>query len=122
MGWLSANDLEGLYHAATCFVFPSLQEGFGLPVLEAMRRGTPVACSDTSSMPEVGGEAVLYFDPLDTASIAAALTRLLSDPDLRKRLTEAGIERQRMFTWRATAEATFESYSRAYAESPRARD
>ena len=70
-GWLSANDLEGLYEAATCFVYPSLQEGFGLPVLEAMRRGTPVACSNTSSMPEVGGEAVLYFDPTDTASISA---------------------------------------------------
>jgi len=122
LGWLPANDLEGLYHAATCFVFPSLQEGFGLPVLEAMRRGTPVACSNTSSMPEVGGEAVLYFDPLDTDSIAAALARLLSEPDLRERLTEAGIERQRLFTWRATAEATFESYSRAYSESPRSRD
>ena len=115
-GWLSASDLEGLYEAATCFVYPSLQEGFGLPVLEAMRRGTPVACSNTSSMPEVGGEAVLYFDPTDTASIASALARLLSEPDLRERLTEAGTERQRMFTWRATAEATLESYSRAYSE------
>lgn len=116
LGWLSEPDLEGLYRGATCFVYPSLQEGFGLPVLEAMRRGTPVACSNTSSMPEVGGEAVLYFDPTDTAAIAAALARLLSDPELRERLTEAGRERQRLFTWRATAEATFESYSRAYSE------
>ena len=116
LGWLSEPELEGLYQAATCFVYPSLQEGFGLPVLEAMRRGTPVACSNTSSMPEVGGEAVLYFDPTDTAAIAAALARLLSEPELRERLTEAGTERQRLFTWRATAEATFESYSRAYSE------
>ena len=115
-GWLSANDLEGLYEAATCFVYPSLQEGFGLPVLEAMRRGTPVACSNASSMPEVGGEAVLYFDPTDTASISAALARLSTDPELRERLTKAGTERQRLFTWRATAEATLESYSRAYSE------
>jgi glycosyltransferase involved in cell wall biosynthesis len=117
LGWLSEPELEGLYRAATCFVYPSLQEGFGLPVLEAMRRGTPVACSNTSSMPEVGGEAVLYFDPLDTASIADALTTLLSDDNLRGRLSAAGRERQRLFTWRATAEATLESYARAYAGS-----
>jgi glycosyltransferase involved in cell wall biosynthesis len=116
-GWLSAHDLEGLYQAATCFVYPSLQEGFGLPVLEAMRRGTPVACSNISSMPEVGGNAVLYFDPTDTSSIADALARLLSDRDLLEQLAEAGNERQRLFTWRATAEATLESYSRAYSES-----
>ena len=117
LGWLSEPELEGFYRAATCFVYPSLQEGFGLPVLEAMRRGTPVACSNTSSMPEVGGEAVLYFDPLDTASIADALRRLLSDDDLRRRLSAAGLERQRLFTWRATAEATLESYARASAGS-----
>jgi glycosyltransferase involved in cell wall biosynthesis len=115
-GWLSAADLEGLYRAATCFVYPSLREGFGLPVLEAMRRGIPVACSNTSSMPEVGGEAVLYFDPRDTASIADAITLLVSDGELRERLAGAGHERQRMFTWRATAEATLESYTRACAE------
>jgi len=117
VGFLSEHDLEGLYRAATCFVYPSLQEGFGLPVLEAMRRGAPVACSNTSSMPEVGGDAVLYFDPQDTASIADALAKLLSDGDLRTRLASAGLERQRLFTWRANAEATLESYARAYAES-----
>ena len=115
-GWLSAPDLEGFYRAATCFVYPSLQEGFGLPVLEAMRRGLPVACSDTSSLPEVGGDAVLYFDPVDSTAIAAAIKELLTDESLRSRLASAGRERQRLFTWRATAESTLDSYSRAYAE------
>ncbi|HVE68569.1 MAG TPA: glycosyltransferase family 1 protein [Solirubrobacteraceae bacterium] len=115
-------DLEGLYRVARCFVFPSLYEGFGLPVLEAMRRGVPVACSPASSIPEVAGDAALYFDPLDPAQIADAIRRLLEDDALASRLTAAGRERQRAFSWRRTAEGTLECIDRAWRESygPRA--
>ena len=78
-GWLPREDLEGLYGLADAFVFPSLYEGFGLPVLEALRRGVPVACSNTSSLPEVAGDAALLFDPHDERAITRALERLLGD-------------------------------------------
>jgi glycosyltransferase involved in cell wall biosynthesis len=118
-GWVSDPDLEGLYRAAACFALPSFEEGFGLPILEAMRRGTPVACSDASSLPEVAGDAAVLFDPHDPSSIAAALERLLGDDALRARLAQAGLARCRDFTWEATARATLQSYRRALAE-PRA--
>ena len=78
--WLSEADLEGLYALATAVVLPSLYEGFGLPVLEAMQRGVPVASRDRSSLPEVAGDAALLFDPEDVPAIRAALERLLGDP------------------------------------------
>ena len=84
--WLAADELEGLYALATCVVFPSLYEGFGLPVLEAMARGVPVATSNRSSLPEVAGDAALLFDPTDVAAIRAAIERLLGDPAERERL------------------------------------
>jgi glycosyltransferase involved in cell wall biosynthesis len=112
-GWVDDATLDGLYRAASCFVFPSLAEGFGLPVLEAMIRGTPVACSHATSLPEVAGEAAVYFDPTDTAAIADALRRLLEDGDLRERLRRAGLKQARRFNWEATARATLESYERA---------
>lgn len=112
-GWVGDEDLEGLYRAAGCVVLPSLREGFGLPLLEAMRRDVPVACSDASAMPEVGGDAVLYFDPLSVEGIASSVTSLLTDEALARRLVERGRERSRSFTWRRTAEETIESYERA---------
>jgi glycosyltransferase involved in cell wall biosynthesis len=117
-GWLSAEDLEGLYAAATCVVFPSLYEGFGLPVLEAMARAVPVACSNRAALPEVAGDAALLFDPEDVDTMRAALERLLDDAELRARLREAGRERAAGFTWRRTAELTAASYSRALAGRP----
>jgi glycosyltransferase involved in cell wall biosynthesis len=114
-GWVSDEDLEGLYAAATCFVFPSLIEGFGMPVLEAMERGLPVACSNAASLPEVAGDAVRYFDPLDEAEIAAALAELIEDAELREKLASAGRERARLFSWERTARLTAESYERAWA-------
>jgi glycosyltransferase involved in cell wall biosynthesis len=116
LGWVSDEDLEGLYRAATCFVFPSLAEGFGIPVLEAMERGVPVACSDASSLPEVAGDAARYFDPRDEAEIAAAVGELLDSPDERERLARAGRERAAQFRWERTARETVESYERAWAE------
>ncbi|HWW91062.1 MAG TPA: glycosyltransferase family 1 protein [Solirubrobacteraceae bacterium] len=107
-------DLEGLYAAARCFVLPSLNEGFGLPILEAMRREVPVACSNVSAMPEVAGDAARYFDPLRPADIAAALLDLLGDRELTARLIAAGRERARAFSWTATAERTLACYERAW--------
>jgi glycosyltransferase involved in cell wall biosynthesis len=111
--WVDEADLEALYAAAGCFVLPSFQEGFGLPVLEAMARGVPVACSASSSLPEVVGDAALLFDPRDDRAIAAQVERLLSDPALAAELVVRGRRRAEQFTWRRTAELTLESYRRA---------
>ena len=112
-GWLDDEALDGLYRAATCFAFPSLAEGFGLPVLEALTRGAPVACSDATSLPEVAGDAALYFDPYDTGAIAEAIERLLGDAALRERLRERGYAQARKFSWRETAIRTARSYELA---------
>jgi len=113
LGWLSGEEFEGLWLLADAFVYPSLYEGFGLPVLEAMARGVPVACSNASSLPEVAGAAALLFDPHDEAAIAAALERLLADRREAERLRARGLERVREFTWERTARLTLESYRRA---------
>jgi glycosyltransferase involved in cell wall biosynthesis len=115
--WVDAGELEGLYALAAAVVFPSLYEGFGLPVLEAMVRGVPVACSNRSSLPEVAGEAALLFDPEDVAAIAGAIERLLSDRELADRLARAGREQAARFSWERTAEQTVESYRRALQSS-----
>jgi glycosyltransferase involved in cell wall biosynthesis len=112
-GWLADPDLEGLYRAARAIVFPSLWEGFGLPVLEAMQRGIPVACSNVSALQEVAGDAALQFDPLRPPDIAAAITRLLVDPDLREELVRRGHRRVAEFSWARTARETVASYRRA---------
>jgi glycosyltransferase involved in cell wall biosynthesis len=115
LDWVEASELEGLYAAAACFVFPSLLEGFGLPVLEAMVRGVPVACSGRGSLAEVAGNAALRFDPESEPSIAAAIERLLSDQGEAERLREAGFERARQFSWAATAAGTMACYERTLA-------
>ncbi|MDQ6811926.1 MAG: glycosyltransferase family 4 protein [Actinomycetota bacterium] len=112
-GWVGEADLEGLYGLAACFVLPSLEEGFGLPVLEAMLREIPVACSNTTSLPEVAGDAALLFDPRDVDAISAAVERLLHDEGLRKELIARGIERCRRFTWEETGRTTLASYRSA---------
>jgi glycosyltransferase involved in cell wall biosynthesis len=112
-GWVEDEDLDGLYRAATCLAFPSLAEGFGLPVLEAMLRGLPVVCSNASSLPEVAGEAALLVDPTDTDALRNALERVLAEPELRTRLAAAGKVQARRFSWESTARATVESYRSA---------
>jgi glycosyltransferase involved in cell wall biosynthesis len=113
LGWVSQGEIEGLYAASALFVFPSYYEGFGLPVLEAMQRGLPVASSNRTSLPEVAGGAALMFDPDKPAEIASAMERLLNGGDEVQRLRAAGLERARRFTWDETARLTAESYERA---------
>ena len=102
-GYVPDDDLVALYNAAELFVYPSIFEGFGLPPLEAMACGTPVVTSNTSSFPEVVGDAALTADPLDVEALAAAMAAALSDADLRARLAAQGLERATMFSWEETA-------------------
>ncbi len=108
-GGLSDAQVSDLYRNCSAFVYPSLYEGFGLPVLEAMAHGAPVACSRTSSLPEVGGDAVLYFDPLSTDDIAAKMRAILSDSKLESELRLQGRARAQRFSWEKTARGIYEA-------------
>ncbi|HST46565.1 glycosyltransferase family 4 protein, partial [Jatrophihabitans sp.] len=111
-GYLPLADLPGLLGAAAVVAYPSLGEGFGLPVLEAMACGAAVLTTRRLALPEVGGDAVAYTEP-DDASIADALGRLLTDPELRARLSRAGLVRARGFSWAACAQAHLAGYEKA---------
>ncbi|KAB8139618.1 glycosyltransferase family 4 protein [Chloroflexia bacterium SDU3-3] len=106
LGYVPDADVPALLTGAAAFAFPSLYEGFGMPVLEAMACGTPVLTSTTSSLPEVAGDAALLVDPRDTAAITAGLARLLGDAALRADLAARGMRRAAQFTWDACARAT----------------
>jgi len=110
IGPVNDADLPILYSAARLFVFPSLYEGFGLPVLESMACGTPVACSDIPALREVAGNAAVYFDPEDVDSIGLVLSELDADDSSQEKLREAGLCRAATFTWDAAAAATLEVY------------
>lgn len=113
LGAASTEDLLGLYNGAVALVCPSLYEGFGLPPLEAMACGTPVVCSDASSLPEVVGDAGLLVPPLDVAAWAEALARVVADGRLRAELRERGLQRAKMFSWRRAASETLDVYREA---------
>ena len=113
LGDVAEDDLPWLYNAATLFVYPSVYEGFGLPVLEAMACGTPVACSNTSSLPEVAGDAALLVEPLDIEGWAAALGRLLADAEQRRELARRGLAQAARFSWERTARQTLGAYHAA---------
>jgi alpha-1,3-rhamnosyl/mannosyltransferase len=110
------SDLPALYRGARMFVFPSLFEGFGFPPVEAMACGVPVLCSNTTSLPEVVGDAALLVDPLSADAIAGGMQRLHTDEDLRSALIERGFERARQFTWERCATETLAAYRRALAK------
>jgi glycosyltransferase involved in cell wall biosynthesis len=114
-GYVPDEDLPAVYGGAQLLVFPSLYEGFGLPLLEAMACGTAVACSGTSSLPEVGGEAARYFDPMDEASITETLRSVLGDSSLRGELAARGLARAAGFSWDRVAEETEAVYRAALA-------
>lgn len=114
-GFVPDDDLPAVYAGAVATAQPSLYEGFGLPVLEAMASGCPVCASETSSLPEVGGDAALYFDPNDTEAIAATLRALAADPDLRAAMSQRGAERAARFSWERTAQETLALYERVIA-------
>ena len=111
--WLSDDELEALYRAATVFVLPSFEEGFGLPVLEAMARGVPAACANVPALSEVAGDAAELFDPSSPDAMAIAISRVLGDGGLRQTLIERGRRRCGAFTWERTARATLASYQKA---------
>lgn len=110
VGYVSPAELRYWYSAATLFVYPSLYEGFGLPVLEAMACGTPVITSDRSALPEVAGDAAWLVDPTDPAALATAIATLARDPERRIALTRAGFARAQAFSWERTARETAAVY------------
>jgi glycosyltransferase involved in cell wall biosynthesis len=109
-GYVPDADLAALYSGARAFVYPSLYEGFGLPVLEAMRCGTPVIASDSTSLPEVVGDAGLLVAPTDAAALSDALLRLATDDALAADLARRGRERSALFSWERTADETVRAY------------
>ena len=111
LGFVPDATLAALYRLASVFVFPSLYEGFGLPPLEAMASGTPVITSNVSSLPEVVGDAALLIDPTSPDAIAAAMTRVLEEPELRADLIRRGHERVKAFSWARSVARTREVYT-----------
>jgi len=116
-GFVAQEDLAALLSGALAFVFPSLYEGFGLPVLEAMACEVPVICSDTSSLPEVAGDAALLVDPHDTAALAGAMARVYSDPGLAEELVRRGRERAQRFSWEECARSVLLAMEEAAAQT-----
>jgi len=113
-GYVAPADLPALYAGAACFVFPSLYEGFGLPVLEAMAAGTPVVASRVGAIPEVAGDAALLVDARQPMELAEAMAAVLADAGLRSRLVSRGRARARLFTWETVAERTLAVYEAVY--------
>jgi glycosyltransferase involved in cell wall biosynthesis len=118
LGFVPRGDLDALYAGAAAVVYPSLGEGFGLPVLEALAQGAPLVTSAGTATEEVAGDAALLVDPLDVDAIAGAIDRLLDDRGLAARLGEAGRERAAGFTWARSAELAFAVYREAAGDTP----
>lgn len=117
-GFIDDRDLPGLYAGADFFVYPSLYEGFGLPVLEAMTCGTPVITSNISSLPEVAGDAALLVDPRSSAELCDSMLRLAGDAGLRGDLCAKGVKRAALFSWERTAEETWRIYQEVMGSRP----
>ena len=117
LGFVPEDELPLWYNAARLFTFPSLYEGFGLPVLEAMACGTPVLTSTAASLPEVGGKAAILVPPQDTDRIAQEMQRVLDDPQRRIEMRAAGRIQASRFSWRAMTDQTVASYGRVMGRS-----
>lgn len=117
IGFVAGSDLPSLYRGADLFVFPSLFEGFGMPILEAMACGTPTACSNLSSMPEVAGDAALLFDPYSEDSICNTMLEMISNGDLVAQLSKKGLERSQIYSWKNTALKTLDVITRTWEAS-----
>jgi len=111
-GYVPDEDLPAVISGADLYVLASLYEGFGLPILEAMSCGTPVVCSNTSSIPELGGQAARYFDPYDTDSMVEELGAVLSDSELRADMRQRGLQQASRFSWTQAADQTYALYQR----------
>ena len=109
-GYVPDADLPAIYTGAQALVLPSLYEGFGLPILEAMGCGTPVVCSRTSSLPEVAGDAGILIDPGDSDDLAAGIARVIQDSVLRQELMQRGLSQAARFSWQRTAQETLAVY------------
>ena len=114
-GYVPDEDLSAIYSGATAFVFPSLYEGFGLPILEAMQCGTPVISSNSTSLPEVVGDAGILVDPKDQDQLCQAMLNILNDEVLRETLKQKGLERSKQFSWEKCANETVEIYKKIIA-------
>jgi glycosyltransferase involved in cell wall biosynthesis len=119
LNYLSDQEVALFYSKADAFVYPSHYEGFGLPVLEAMTLGTPVVTSNTSSLPEVAGDAALLIDPNDSCSLAEAMLRVINDSQLRNELIQKGQHRAKLYSWETTAKATLQAYKALLSEKRR---
>jgi glycosyltransferase involved in cell wall biosynthesis len=116
-GYVADQDLPALYSGAVCFVYPSYFEGFGLPILEAMKCGAPVIAGNRTSLPELVADAGLLFDPFDTNALVEALNRILDDADYCRALRAKGLKRSSEFSWQATAQLTLKAYEKAFEAS-----
>lgn len=114
LGFVSSPDLNFIYQKALCLVSPSIAEGFGLPVLEAMKNSCPVISSNRTSLPEVGGDACLYFDPYKKQELISQIKKLKNDLNLRKQFIEKGLYQANKFSWEKTAKQTQKNYQKVY--------
>jgi glycosyltransferase involved in cell wall biosynthesis len=113
-GWVDQADLPEIYHAAEAFLFPSVYEEFGIPVVEAMACGCPVVSSNTGAIPELADGCALLAAPFDSEAMAANLARLLAEPSLAKELRDKGLERAKQFSWSEAARRTLEIFRKVH--------
>jgi len=112
-GYLSDTDLAGIYQHALLYVFPSVNEGFGIPILEAFKYDLPVLVANNTCLPEVGGNAVITFDPFNVDEMATQINKILSDAELRNQMITKGRERLKLFSWKIAAEKLVELFRKA---------